>query len=69
MDCKDAHVQSGLIPLFKSHNYKTKAKRAAKIKFLPYFVDNNGEEHLKRFLFVKLLMIPFGMKYKQGIFK
>jgi len=56
LECK--HVHSGLLPLFKRHNYKTKAKRAPKIKFLPYFVDNNDEDHLKRFLFVKLLMIP-----------
>ena len=59
LDCKDVHVHSGLLPLFKRHNYKTKAKRAAKINFLFYFfVNNNEEEHLKRFLFVKLLMIP-----------
>jgi hypothetical protein len=55
---KDVHVNSGLLPLFKRHNYKIKTKRAAKIKFLPYFVDNNEEEHLKRFLFMKHLMIP-----------
>ena len=57
-DCKDSHVHSGSLPMSKRHNYKTKGKRAPKIKSLPYFVDNNDEEHLKRFLFVKLLMIP-----------
>ena len=57
LECKDVHVHSGILPLFKRHNYKTKAKRAAKIKFLPYFVDNNDEEHLKSFLFLKILMI------------
>jgi len=38
LDCKDGHVHSGLLPLLGRHNYKTKAKRDPKIKFLPYFV-------------------------------